>query len=287
MKKLRFITCLLVVAFLLAACAAPATTVSTSLPPTAVAPANTPVSTQAPGNPLTVLAAASLTESFSDLGKQFEAGQAGTTVNFSFAGSQQLAQQLAQGAPADVFASASGKYMDAAITAGRVITGTASTFALNRLVVIVPSANPAGVKTLQDLSHPGLKLVLAAKEVPVGQYAVQFLEQASASPDFTPAFKDDVLQNVVSYEDNVKAVLTKVVLGEADAGIVYTTDAASAQAGKLTNIDIPDKLNVIAKYPIAAISDSKQPDLAKAFVTLVLSPDGQAVLQKYGFIAKP
>lgn len=252
---------------------------------TAVPPIETPVPPTATPEPrtLTVLAAASLTESFTEMGKLFESQNPGVTVVFSFAGSQQLAQQLDQAAPADVFASASKKYMEAAVTSKRVIKDDAKTFVTNRLVVIFPNSNPAGLTSLQDLAKPGLKIDLEDKSVPVGQYSLDFLDKAIKDEKFGATFKDDVLKNVVSYEDNVKAVVSKVTLGEADAGIVYITDF-NAAADKLGKLDIPDALNTVATYPIAAISDSQYPDLAAAFVSLVLSPDGQQLMAKYGFI---
>ncbi len=233
---------------------------------------------------LTVLAAASLTGPFSELGRQFEAQHPNTKVEFSFAGSQQLTQQLSQGAPADVFASASQKNMDAVVQARRVEKDSARTFAKNRLVVIYSRENLAGMKELNDLVKPGLKLVFAAQDVPVGQYSLDFLDKASHDTAFSTTFKEDVLKNVVSYEENVKAVYTKVALGEADAGIVYLSDITPEEAGQVGSLDIPDPLNVIAAYPIAAITDSKHLELAKAFIDLVLSPAGQQVLQQYHFI---
>ncbi len=243
-----------------------------------------PVPAASGAQSLTVLAAASLTESFTELGKMFEARHPGVKVYFNFAGSQQLAQQLDQGADADVFASASKKYMDAAVESKRVNQDDAKTFVKNRLAVIFPKDNPAGLKELKDLAKSGLKLDLADKAVPVGQYSLDFLDKAVKDSGFGPQFKDDVLKNVVSYEDNVKAVVAKVSLGEADAGIVYVTDITADAAPKIGKLDIPDVLNTIATYPIAPISNSKKPDLAKAFVALVLSPDGQAIMAKYGFI---
>jgi molybdate transport system substrate-binding protein len=240
-----------------------------------------------PGQPQTifVLAAASLTEPFSELGRQFEAQNPHTKVEFSFAGSQQLAQQLSQGAPGDVFASASQKYMNSVVQANRVAKDKAQIFAKNRLVVIYPKDNPAGLEDLQGLAKPGLKLILATKEVPVGEYSLDFLDKASNDPAFSPMFKAAVLKNVVSFEENVKAVYTKIALGEADAGFVYLSDITSDGAGQVGSLDIPEALNVIAAYPIAAISDSKHPDLAIAFIDLVMSPAGQQVLQKYHFMS--
>ena len=233
---------------------------------------------------LTVLAAASLTEAFTEMGALFETQNPGVTVSINFSGSQQLAQQLEQGAEGDVFASANMKYMAAAIEAGRVNKQDPKTFVKNRLVVIFPKENLAGITKLQDLTLPGLKLDLADESVPVGKYSVEFLDKASKTPLFGSQFKANVLKNVVSYESTVKAVLTKVALGEADAGIVYATDITPATANKVDKLDIPDSLNTIAIYPIAPIADSKIPDLAQAFVALVLSPEGQQIMAKYGFI---
>lgn len=233
---------------------------------------------------LTVLAAASLTASFNELAEIFQAAHPGVTVEYSFAGSQELAQQLDQGAEADVFASASKKYMEAAIASGRVTADASKVFVNNRLVVIFPKDNPGGLVELKDLTKEGLKLDLADPSVPVGQYSLDFLDKAIADPAFDPQFKDNVLKNVVSYETSVKAVVSKVALGEADAGIVYVTDITADVADKLGKLDIPNALNTIATYPIAPIVDSKNAELAQAFVNMILSPEGQAVMGKYGFI---
>ncbi len=268
------------------------TAMSVPVPPTQPPATATPIPatpTQPPtvqpsaSGELVVFAAASLTESFTEIAKVFESQHPGVKVVFNFAGSQQLSQQLGQAAPADVFASANTKEMNNAIQAKRVADGSQKTFAHNKLVVIYPKGNPAGLEKLQDLTKSGLKLVLAAKEVPVGQYALDFLDKANKDAAFGATFKDDVLRNVVSYEDNVKSVLTKVVLGEGDAGIVYLTDISLANADKVGRIDIPDALNTVATYPIATVSDAAQPQLAQAFVDLVLSAQGQQILAKYGF----
>ena len=255
--------------------------VATSAPPTA-APSPTVA-----GQTLTVFAAASLTDAFKAIGKNFTAANPGTNVAFNFAGSQQLAQQIGQGAPADVFASANNTQMAVVIKSGQVVSGTQRTFARNRLVVIYPAANPAGLTKLQDLAKPGIKIVLADKSVPVGGYALDFLARASQQPDFTATFSPTVLANVVSFEQDVKAVLGKVALGEADAGIVYTTDITSDAATKVGKLDIPDKLNTIASYPIAPIQGTANAGLAQKFVDYVLSPAGQDVLATFGFLAPP
>jgi len=232
---------------------------------------------------LNVFAAASLTDAFNEIGTQFASEHGGSDVVFNFAGSNQLATQIGEGAPADVFASANKKQMDVAIDSGRIVSGTQETFVRNRLVVVTPADNPAELVSLQDLAKPGIKIVLAAKEVPVGQYALDFLDKAEADGSQGTGFKDAVLANVVSYEENVRSVLAKVALGEADAGIVYTSDAAVSE-GEVQQIEIPDALNTIATYPIATLNDSPNPELAQQFVDYVLAPAGQQVLEKYGFI---
>jgi len=273
----RFYHFFILVAAVLAVsgCAAPAAATQLPLP--------TPVATAAEASTLTIFAAASLTDAFNELGQNFTTAHPGVEVVFNFAGSNQLATQIGEGAPADVFASANAAQMSAAIDSGRIVTGTQLTFVGNRLVVVMPSDNPSGLTELQDLAKPRLKIVLAAKEVPVGQYALDFLDKAEADGSLGAGYKDKVLANVVSYEENVRGVLTKVALGEADAGIVYTSDVASAPE-KVTEIEIPDQLNTIAKYPIAPLHDSAQLELAQQFVDYVLSADGQQVLAKYGFI---
>lgn len=233
---------------------------------------------------LMVFAAASLTEAFGQIGGGFEAGHPGTNVTFNFAGSQQLAQQLAQGAPADVFASADERQMDAAIQMGRIDQTQKQVFVSNHLVVIFPWENRAGVTRLQDLSKPGLHLVLAAEAVPVGDYSLEFLDRASRQPEFGPDFKDKVIANVVSYEENVRAVLSKVQLGEADAGIVYLSDVTPANPDELGYLEIPGPLNPSASYCIAPLKDSSNLDLAQAFIDFVLSPEGQETLARFGFI---
>lgn len=242
------------------------------------APATTPISAPEPRT-LNVFAAASLTDAFTEIGKNFEASNPSVTVTFNFAGSQALRTQIEEGAPADVFASANKTEMDELVTGGHIADEIAQVFLNNKLVVILPANNPAGVTKLQDLANSGIKLVLAAEEVPVGKYARQALDVMNGQ--FGSDFKDKVLANVVSNEDNVKQVVAKVQLGEADAGIVYTSDAVAAS--ELKTIEIPAELNMIAEYPIAKLTKSANPDLADAFIAYVLSQNGQTVLQKWGF----
>jgi molybdate transport system substrate-binding protein len=233
---------------------------------------------------LTVFAAASLTDAFQTIGQNFATAHPGVDVVFNFAGSQQLAQQIGQGAPADLFAAANGRQMGVAIESGRVVSGTEQLFVQNRLVVVTPVDNPAAVTTLADLAKPGLQIVLATKEVPVGQYALDFLDKAEAGGTLGAGYRDAVLANVVSYEENVRTVLAKVTLGEADAGIVYRSDVTPAAANQVQRIDIPDNLNTIASYPIAPLNDSPHAALAQQFIDYLLSPEGQQILEDAGFM---
>ena len=228
---------------------------------------------------LDVFAAASLTDAFTEIGRDFEAAHPGVTVAFNFGGSQNLRTQLELGAVADVFASANQKEMEGAVTAGLVVSGAAQVFLTNQLIVILPQDNPGRVEKLEDLARSGLKLVLAAEDVPVGSYSRQMLEELETQ--FGAGFKDKTLANVVSNEDNVKQIVAKVQLGEADAGLVYGSDAVAAP--ELKTLAIPTGFNVIAQYPIAALARAPRPDLAQAFVGDVLSSAGQAVLEKWGF----
>jgi molybdate transport system substrate-binding protein len=255
-------------AILLAACQSPVTPTPSAIP------------TPAPRT-LTVFAAASLTGAFGEVGKAFEAANAGVTVTFNFAGSQSLRTQLEQGASADVFASADHKNMDPIVSESLASGGKYQDFASNMLVVILPPRNPANIQTLQDLAKPELKLDLADASVPAGNYSRQALAHLSKDAAYGSDFAAKVLANVVSNETDVKQVVAKVDLGEADAGIVYVTDAQAAP--DLKSIPIPNAFNVIAKYPIAALAKSTHADLAASFVAFVLSPDGQAVLKKWGF----
>ena len=230
---------------------------------------------------LTVFAAASLTDAFAALAEIYEANSPHIDVVFNFAGSNQLATQIDQGAPVDVFASANREQMENAVAGGRIDADTPRVFVTNRLVLAYPQENPAGISALSDLALPDTLIVLAAEEVPVGRYSLQFLDKAAADPAFGSNFKQGVLDNVVSYEENVRAVLNKVSLGEADAGIVYLSDLVGVEG--VSYLEIPDTLNSIAEYPIAALNDSENVAAAAAFIDLVIGAEGQAILAEYGF----
>jgi len=245
----------------------------------AVAP---PVAEPVPAT-LTVFAAASLTEPFRELGRTFEEQHPGTAIQFSFAGSQQLALQMEQGAPADVFASADQRWMDYVKEKG-LVEGETPVFVRNRLIVIVPKTNPARIGKLEDLVRRGTKVVLAAEQVPVGKYSREALRKLAASSSFPFEYDRRVLANVVSQEENVKGVVSKVQLGEADAGIVYRSDVTPAVARYVSELEIPEASNVIAEYPIAVVKSARNADSARQFVALVQSSEGQRVLQAHRFI---
>jgi molybdate transport system substrate-binding protein len=232
---------------------------------------------------LTVYAAASLTEAFEDIGQLFEQRHAGTEVEFNFSGSQALVFQLQQGAGADVFASADTIWMQVAVDSG-LTADPPTKFARNRLVVIVPRSNPGRVNRLENLARYGTKVVLAADAAPVGRYSRQALRNLATQPGYPPDYVRSVLTNVVSNEESAKGVVSKVQLGEADAGIVYRSDVTDPVARVVKVIPIPDSLNVIAEYPMTVVKESRLKDLAREFIALVVSQDGQAILQRYNFI---
>lgn len=242
-------------------------------------------SSAAPSGEIRVFAAASLTEAFKAEGAEFTARYPACSIVFNFAGSQALARQLEQGASADVFASADWKQMDVAVKAGRVATGVPVPFARNRLVAIASLEPRRPMNTLADYAQSGIKLVLAAETVPVGAYSRVFLEKAAADPAYGESYRKAFFANVVSLEENVRAVLAKVSLSEADGGIVYSSDLNAAAAATVKRIEIPDALNVIGEYPLAPVADAKNATAAAAFVNFILSDRGQAILANFGLVS--
>jgi len=218
---------------------------------------------------LTVYAASSLTDSFSELGKRFEKAHDGVSVTFNFAGSSDLVAQLQQGAPADVFASADPENMDKAV-ADDLVEGEVVNFASNTLQIAVPPDNPGNVSSLQDLAKPGLNVVVCAPEVPCGS-ASQQVEEAGGV-DIEP----------VSEEQAVTDVLAKVTSGQAGAVLVYVTDVIAA-GDDVKGVTFPEASSAVNVYPIAPLKDSENPELAQEFVDLVTSRQGQAVLRAAGF----
>lgn len=243
----------------------------------------------APGAPaparstLTVFAAASLTNAFNALADTLQRRQPGLRIDINYAGSQALALQIEQGAPADVFASADDRWM-AVVRDSGWITGESRIFAHNDLVLIVPKRNPARIVRLQDLARDGVKLVVAEDAVPAGHYARMAMATLGQMTGYPSGYSQRVLRNVVSNEDNVKGVVAKVQLGEADAGIVYVSDLTPSVARHVSRIELPEAANPRADYPIAVLRQSRNATMARAFVELVLSPTGQAVLKASGFI---
>jgi molybdate transport system substrate-binding protein len=234
-------------------------------------------SSSAPATELTVFAASSLTAAFTQIGSDFEAANPGTTVTFNFGSSGDLAASIESEGTADVFASASGTYMDD--VGNKVGTAGRADFVQNRLVIITPPDNPANITSLEDLAKPGVQVVLAAEGVPVGDYSRQSLESAG--------IKQDVLANVVSNEEDDASVVAKITAGEADAAIVYVSDVTSAVAPQIASVAVPDDVNVIATYPIAVVSTSTHAELSQAFVTYVTGSEGEATLADFGFLPPP
>ena len=236
----------------------------------------------APPEDLVVFEAASLKDAFAKLARRFESEHPGTKVIANAAGSQELRAQLEHGASADVFASADRKHMDALVTAGLV--NPPSLFACTEPVVVVRAGLAATVTTFADLPRVE-RLVVGTPDVPIGSYTAQILRKAAAK--YGADWATQVEGRVVSRELNVRQVLAKVVLGEADAGIVYRSDAVSASPGKVQVLSIPAALNVTAEYPLASLKAAPRPALARAWIALVTSPAGAAALREAGFVTCP
>ncbi|MFZ2535809.1 molybdate ABC transporter substrate-binding protein [Methanothrix sp.] len=231
---------------------------------------------------LTVFTAASLTGAFGEIGEMYE-NETGIHVAFNFDGSQALRTQLENGAYADVFASANMKQMNAVRESGLMNNSSVAIFTKNKLALIVPKDNPANIRNLTDLARPGIKIVMGTKDVPVGDYALQIIARLGNDSAYGPDYETEVMANVISQETNVNYVVTKVALGEADAGFAYVSDITEELASKIDNIVIPDEYNIIAEYPMGILLESKYPAESQVFMDLVMSDEGRAVLEKYGF----
>jgi molybdate transport system substrate-binding protein len=232
-------------------------------------------------NQIVIFAASSLTDAFGDMALEYERRYPDVTIRLNFAGSSQLATQLIEGAPADLFASANEIQMERLVKSEKILAEQVELFASNHLVLIIPKSNQRAIKSLHDLSQPGLKLVTAAKAVPIGRYTREALKKMEQSGQFQAGFEQAVLANIVSEEANVRQMVTKVQLGEADAAIVYQSDVTA----DLSLIPIPEALNIVAHYPIAPLDDAPHLEQAAHFIAFIQSPDGQAILQKWGFVS--
>ena len=240
---------------------------------------------------LAVFAAASLSAVFPEIGARFETAQPGVRVRFNFAGSQRLRTQLEYGAEADVFASADDVQMTLANDAG-LLAAAPVTFATNSLALVIPAENrrrEVSIAGLCDLARERVQLVMAQSGVPAGRYTLAVVQNLADAPQTCGSrYGERVAGNVVSMESNVRSVVHKVALGEADAGFVYVTDVSGAGVtGKVEMLPIPEDVNVVAVYPVAALKDSHRPDLAAAFVAFLQSEEVQTLLSEHGFGSAP
>lgn len=230
---------------------------------------------------LTIYGAASLKGALAQVKVAYEAAVPGTTLTISTDSSATLATQIGQGAPADIFLSADAKNPQALIDKG-LADGSAVTFARNKLTIIVPTANPGAIETPADLARDGVKVIAAGDEVPITKYATQLVDNLATVAGYPADFAAAYAANIASKEDNVKAVVAKVELGEGDAGIVYVTDARAST--KVATIDVPDSANVPATYDGVVVKASTDVTVARAFLDWLGGPDGQAILATFGFL---
>jgi len=232
---------------------------------------------------LTIFAAASLTGALTEMAKDYEASHPGVIIVTNFDGSQSLRTQIEQGAYADVFLSANTKQLYALRDQSLMENSSIGLFAKNKLAVITPASNPANIMTLDDLARPGTRIVIGTKDVPVGDYARRILKNMANDTAYGPSYEASVLSNVISEETTVTAVVTKVQLGEADAGIVYESDITPENRDKFTVIMIPDQYNIIAEYPTGILASSVQKDEAAKFLAYLKGEQGRGTLANYGF----
>ena len=277
-----FVSVLLLV---LAACsgdgASALASIATSTAPTAATSAAPSAGPAAPPAALTILGAASLKGVLDKVKTAYEAASPGTTLTISTDSSATLETQIEQGAPADVLLSADTTNPKKLVDMG-LADGAAVNFAGNKLTVIVPTANPAGIKTPADLARTGVKVIAAGDAVPITKYATQLVANLAKASGYPAGFAAKYISNIASKEDNVKAIVAKIELGEGDAGIVYVTDAKAST--KVTPVDVPGTANVPATYAGVVVKASKNAAAAHAFLTWFGGPDGQAILSTFGFL---
>ena len=259
-------------AMLVAACSSVGGASTTSAPPSAASA------------DLTIFAAASLKNMLAEAETAYEAANPGTDLTTSTDSSAALETQIEEGAPADVFLSADTANPQKLVDGG-FASGEAIPFAGNKLTVIVPTDNPAGIESPADLAKDGVRIIAAGDEVPITKYATQLVENLAQQPDAPAGFAAAYATNVASKEDNVGQVVAKIELGEGDAGIVYVTDAAASD--EVTPIEVPDAANVPATYAGVVVGASPNQDTASAFLDWLTGPDGQAVLSSFGFLPPP
>jgi molybdate transport system substrate-binding protein len=231
---------------------------------------------------ITVFTAASLTGAFTEIGQMYK-NETNISVVFNFDGSQVLRTQIENGAYADIFVSANAKQMNLMKNDGFMNNSSITVFTKTKPVIIVPKDNPGKIQNISDLSKPGIKIVIGTKDVPIGDYTLQILAKLANDSIYGPEFRKLVMENVVSNETNVNYITSKVALGEADAGFAYKSDITKDLSSKITKIEIPDKYNVIATYPMGILKQSKYTPQAQEFINLVESDKGTAILEKYGF----
>jgi len=276
------------IAILVAACSsaggASPTPGPTSGPPSQpAASASAQASTQPSVTPaaLTIFGASSLKGALDDVKTTYETANPGTTLTISTDSSAALETQIEQGAPADVFLSADASNPQKLVDGG-FASGDPVAFAGNKLTIIVPKGNPAGITSPKDLAKPGLKIIAAGDAVPITKYATQLVKNLSGLAGYPANLQAAYAANIASKEDNVKAVVSKIELGEGDAGIVYVTDAAASD--KVDTVDVPDEANVPATYAGVVVKASQNQEAAQAFLDWLAGPAGQAILAKFGFL---
>ncbi len=234
---------------------------------------------------LTIYAATSLTDAFEELAAAFLENHPEADIVLNFASSSKLAAQLLAGAPADIFASANSSQMDLVVADGRIREGAVQSFARNRLALIAPADNPAEISGIQDLGSKTLLLVLAVTGTPIRDYTNAMFD--SHNDEYGDDFAKRALENLVSEESNVRQVVARIALGEADAGIVYQTDVTGEVADDVIRFPIEDRHNQIASYPVATLDDTAQPELSEAFIVFLRSDAGQSILGAFGFCSLP
>lgn len=275
----RKITALFVVCVVLAAALAVAGCTGT----TGGSNATTPATTAAAGGEIIAFTAASLTGASEDLGKAFEAANPGTTVTFNLQGTQSLKKQIELGAQGDVFISAKTAYTNDLMGEGFLVNDTVEKLTSNYIVVILPAGNPGNITSLADLSKDGVKIAMGTAEVPVGINTRTVINKLANSTLVPEGWKEGVYNNVVTYETTEPGVVTKVSLGEVDAGFVYESSYKAATPGSLELLPIPEEDNALQIYTVGVLTDSTNKETAQNFVDFLLSDDGQAILKDYGF----